>query len=100
MRPLKKWPAGVYMDKRPRRKNIRLKDYDYSQPGYYFITICAKDGQKLFGEITCCRGGALPHPVLELTGSRTENPGNGQDQLKYSHQKPNKRRDLMSKSCI
>ena len=33
------------MDKRPRRKNIRLKDYDYSQPGYYFITICAKDRQ-------------------------------------------------------
>ncbi|NMB26491.1 MAG: transposase, partial [Tissierellia bacterium] len=26
------------MDELPRRKNIRLKNYDYSQAGYYFIT--------------------------------------------------------------
>ena len=26
----------------PIRKSIRLKDYDYSQAGYYFITICTK----------------------------------------------------------
>lgn len=31
-----------------RRKNIRLKDYDYSQPGYYFITICTHERQMLF----------------------------------------------------
>ena len=24
----------------PKRKNIRLKDYDYSSNGYYFVTIC------------------------------------------------------------
>jgi putative transposase len=24
----------------PKRKNIRLKDYDYSRDGYYFVTIC------------------------------------------------------------
>ena len=24
----------------PRRKSIRLKDYDYSADGYYFVTIC------------------------------------------------------------
>ena len=34
-----------------RRKQIRLKEYDYSQNGYYFVTICAKDRQQLFGEI-------------------------------------------------
>ena len=34
------------------RKQIRLKDYGYSQPGYYFITICAKDKQSIFGDIT------------------------------------------------
>lgn len=33
------------MDKLPRRKNIRLKNYDYSQNGYYFVTICTKDKQ-------------------------------------------------------
>ncbi len=25
--------------------------YDYSQPGYYFVTICTKDGTEFFGEI-------------------------------------------------
>ena len=30
------------------RKNIRLRDYDYSQPGYYYITICTCDRQPLF----------------------------------------------------
>jgi REP element-mobilizing transposase RayT len=33
------------------RKSIRLKEYDYSQSGYYFITICTKDREQLFGEI-------------------------------------------------
>jgi putative transposase len=27
----------------PRRKNVRLKCYDYSLPGAYFITICTKN---------------------------------------------------------
>ena len=31
----------------PQRKTIRLKNYDYSTPGYYFITVCAKDKKKL-----------------------------------------------------
>ncbi len=29
------------------RKELRLKDYDYSQAGCYFITICVKDGYEL-----------------------------------------------------
>jgi putative transposase len=29
----------------------RLTEYDYSQNGGYFLTICAKDRQCLFGEI-------------------------------------------------
>ena len=33
------------------RKSIRLKGYDYSQAGLYFITICVKDRECLFGEI-------------------------------------------------
>lgn len=40
------------MNKLPKRKNLRLKDYDYSQPGYYFITICTKDKQKLLGDVS------------------------------------------------
>ena len=35
----------------PRRKEIRLKQYDYSQPGYYFVTICTHQRQKLFSSL-------------------------------------------------
>lgn len=31
------------------RKPNRLKVYDYSLPGYYFITICKNNMQRLFG---------------------------------------------------
>lgn len=33
------------------RKSIRLRGYDYSQPGAYFITICTHQRQLLFGDI-------------------------------------------------
>lgn len=33
------------------RKTIRLKAYDYSQAGYYFITICTQNRRNLFGNI-------------------------------------------------
>lgn len=34
----------------PQRKNIRLQ-YDYSKEGMYFITICTKNREELFGNI-------------------------------------------------
>jgi putative transposase len=34
------------------RHSIRLKDYDYSQAGAYFITICTLQRECLFGDIT------------------------------------------------
>jgi len=34
-----------------KRRSIRLKGYDYSQPGYYFVTICTKNRECLFGHI-------------------------------------------------
>ncbi|CAG0982487.1 hypothetical protein ANAEL_01829 [Anaerolineales bacterium] len=33
------------------RRSIRLKDYDYSRAGAYFVTICAFQRECLFGEI-------------------------------------------------
>ncbi len=33
------------------RRSIRLKGYDYSQEGLYFITLCCQDRACLFGEI-------------------------------------------------
>ena len=34
-----------------RRHSLRLRDYDYSQPGAYFLTLCAWNRKSLFGEI-------------------------------------------------
>jgi len=36
------------MKELPKRKDIRLKKYDYSQSGAYFITICTKNRENLF----------------------------------------------------
>jgi REP element-mobilizing transposase RayT len=33
------------------RRSIRLKNYDYSQPGAYFVTICTERRQCFFGQI-------------------------------------------------
>ncbi|MDP8212340.1 MAG: transposase [Candidatus Zapsychrus exili] len=33
------------------RQSIRLKHYDYSAEGCYFITICTKNGKNMFGKI-------------------------------------------------
>ena len=35
----------------PVRKNIRLKEYDYSSAGYYFVTICVKDRHEMLGKV-------------------------------------------------
>lgn len=35
----------------PKRKPTRLKGYDYSSPGTYFITICTKDRKQLLSKI-------------------------------------------------
>ena len=33
------------------RRSLRLKHYDYSRVGFYFITICTQGKEHLFGEI-------------------------------------------------
>ena len=34
-----------------KRKNIRLSQYDYSQPGGYYITVCSQDRKCIFSSI-------------------------------------------------
>jgi REP element-mobilizing transposase RayT len=33
------------------RRSIRLRGFDYAQSGAYFVTICAKERECLFGEV-------------------------------------------------
>ncbi|MBQ2758400.1 MAG: transposase [Clostridia bacterium] len=35
----------------PKRKHMRYKNYDYTTDGYYFLTVCVKDRQKILSEI-------------------------------------------------
>ncbi len=35
----------------PRRRSPRMKDYDYSQPGTYFVTICTHRHRNQFGQV-------------------------------------------------
>ncbi len=49
-----------------KRKEIRLKEYDYSTAGAYFVTVCTKNKEHLLGKI--CVGDGLPDiPYTELT---------------------------------
>ena len=47
------------------RKPNRLKNYDYSQNGAYFITICTKDRKEILSQVIVGEG--LAPPVLKLS---------------------------------
>ena len=47
----------------PQRKDLRLKQYDYSSKGAYFVTICIKDRMRILSDIVKPVGvGALDDP--------------------------------------
>ena len=54
------------------RKNIRLKSHDYSQSGYYFITICVKDKHEMLGKIVGDAAFGVPHVELSEIGEVTK----------------------------
>ena len=54
------------------RKNIRLKDYDYSQNGAYFITICVKDKHEMLWDGLHV-GARIARPPLTNAGEIVEN---------------------------
>ena len=58
-------------DSKIKRKNIRLKEYDYAKIGYYFVTICTKNRECILSTIkeqNCCRGEHCSSDLLnELT---------------------------------
>ena len=48
------------MAEKRRRKQIRLRDYDYSSDGYYFVTICSHNREYLFGNYENVGAGLAP----------------------------------------
>lgn len=57
----------------PKRKPTRLKNYDYSNNGYYFITICTDKKQCLLGHIVGEDLCALPSIKLTAIGETVKN---------------------------
>ena len=54
--------------KLPKRKSTRLKGYDYSTPGAYFITICVKDRKQLLSKIVGDDAHIVPKNYLSNYG--------------------------------
>jgi putative transposase len=75
-----------YNPNKHHRKSIRLKGYDYSQSGLYFITICVQDRACLFGEISGRTDlNVSPEMMLNVAGLMVE---------KWYHELENKFPDM------
>lgn len=60
----------------PKRKHPRLRDYDYSRTGVYFLTICTKDRAPILSEIV--GRGLAPAEVRLFTAGRIAAGGVGE----------------------
>jgi hypothetical protein len=72
------------------RRSICLKGYDYTQPGGYFVTICTKEKQCLFGDIVQGKMrfnslGAIALAVIKIL-KLSQNVGAGSRKSLTSHQ--------------
>ena len=70
--------------KLPKRKPTRLKEYDYSTPGMYFITVCVTDKKHLLGRIVGFGDFDEPQMMLSKYGEILDRNINLMD-AKYSH---------------
>lgn len=52
------------MAERFRRRSIRLKGYDYTQAGAYFVTVCTHQRVHLFGQVA--DGGMMPNALGDI----------------------------------
>ena len=56
------------MNDLPKRKPIRIEDYDYSTPGAYFITVCINNRKPILWNV----GAATCRPNLSKIGAVVE----------------------------
>jgi REP element-mobilizing transposase RayT len=61
------------------RKSIRLKGYDYSKTGLYFITLCVEDKQHLFGDVI--DGKMILNPLGQIANDEWLNTSNIRDNI-------------------
>ena len=74
------------------RKKLRLGEYDYSQNGAYFVTVCSKDRANIFSHISVGAGHpAGPHVQLSHIGEIVD---------KYIKSLPNSYPDMYIDACV
>lgn len=56
----------------PKRKQIRLPEFDYSSNGAYFVTICTQDRRRILSSVTVGEGLAPPATCLTAIGRCVE----------------------------
>ncbi len=56
--------SNILQTELPNRKPTRLKGYDYSEKGYYFVTICTQNKKYVF-EIESVGNGLCAVPCLQ-----------------------------------
>ncbi|MBR6719738.1 MAG: transposase [Clostridia bacterium] len=71
-----------------KRKPTRLKGYDYSMPGAYFVTVCTKNKKCIFGKIVGDGDFDVPKMNLSKCGTVIEKHLNLMNE-KYNHIKIN-----------
>ena len=57
----------------PERKPNRLRDYDYSQNGAYFVTVCTKDRKRILSDIVGDDAHIVPKPYGRAAESYIRN---------------------------
>ncbi|MEE0929181.1 MAG: transposase [Acutalibacteraceae bacterium] len=56
----------------PKRKDLRMKEYDYSENGHYFVTVCTAERKETLSSIMVGEGLAPPEVKLTSLGKIAE----------------------------
>ena len=56
----------ISLSELPNRKDTRLDGYDYSDAGFYFVTICVKDRENLLGSVVVGANCVRPTPNVGI----------------------------------
>jgi len=62
------WVRGGFLKELPVRKDVRLRGFDYSNAGCYYVTICVKDRHEVLGEIVGDAPLRVPCSILSKYG--------------------------------
>lgn len=79
----------------PKRKKIRLENYDYSSAGAYFVTVCTQNRKKLFWKDNTNVGADIIRPKEETLSSAGEIVDNAINQISDHYENI-----LVDKYCI